>query len=108
MSVSEVWFNRVYRKAEERVLIFAMAMAARGIEDQKYWNWVPTEESRFNIAAYLQQIWWFEVDGSLIFPFSADIYKLSFRIRLEDSPKECKVGEFIVSASDPTLKSDSQ
>ncbi|GKA96405.1 hypothetical protein Tco_0818500 [Tanacetum coccineum] len=24
-----------------------MAMAITGIEDRKYWNWVPTEESRF-------------------------------------------------------------
>nr|GEW41925.1 hypothetical protein [Tanacetum cinerariifolium] len=62
-----------------------MAMAITGIEDRKYWNWVPTKESRFNIAAYLQQIWWF--DGLLIFPFPADIYTLSFRIHLEESPK---------------------
>lgn len=32
--------------------------------------------------AYLQQIWWFEVDGVVKFPFPADIYTLSFRIHL--------------------------
>lgn len=37
---------------------------------------------RFNIAAYLHQIWWFEVDGVLKFPFPADVYTLSFRIHL--------------------------
>lgn len=39
-------------------------------------------DCRFNIAAYLQQIWWFEVDGLVKFPFPADIYTLSFRIHL--------------------------
>ena len=32
--------------------------------------------------AYLQQIWWFEVDGFVKFPLPADIYTLSFRIHL--------------------------
>ncbi|KAL0344733.1 UNVERIFIED_CONTAM: F-box protein PP2-A15 [Sesamum radiatum] len=62
--------------------ISAKAMAITGIEDRRYWNWVPTEESRFNVVAYLQQIWWFEVDGVVKFPFPPDIYTLSFRIHL--------------------------
>ncbi|KAF2289801.1 hypothetical protein GH714_038684 [Hevea brasiliensis] len=37
---------------------------------------------RFNVVAYLQQIWWFEVDGVVKFPFPADIYTLSFRLHL--------------------------
>ena len=37
---------------------------------------------RFNIVAYLQQIWWFEVDGTVKFPFPADTYTLSFRLHL--------------------------
>ena len=37
---------------------------------------------RFSVVAYLQQIWWFEVDGSVTFPFPPDIYTLSFRIHL--------------------------
>ncbi|KAK6152342.1 hypothetical protein DH2020_014977 [Rehmannia glutinosa] len=62
--------------------ISAKAMAITGIEDRRYWNWVPTEESRFGVVAYLQQIWWFEVDGMVKFPFPPDIYTLSFRIHL--------------------------
>lgn len=37
---------------------------------------------RFNVVAYLQQIWWFEVDGTVTFPFPPDIYTVSFRIHL--------------------------
>ncbi|KAK4478707.1 hypothetical protein RD792_014205 [Penstemon davidsonii] len=62
--------------------ISAKAMGITGIEDRRYWNWFPTEESRFHVVAYLQQIWWFEVDGSVKFPFPPDIYTLSFRIHL--------------------------
>ncbi|XP_051113986.1 F-box protein PP2-A15-like [Andrographis paniculata] len=62
--------------------ISAKAMAITGIDDRRYWNWVPTEESRFNVVAYLQQIWWFEVDGVVKFPFPPDIYTLSFRTHL--------------------------
>ncbi|CAL5350817.1 unnamed protein product [Camellia sinensis] len=36
----------------------------------------------FNVVAYLQQIWWFEVDGVVKFPFPAGIYTVSFRIHL--------------------------
>ena len=34
------------------------------------------------MVAYLQQIWWFEVDGVVKFPFPADIYTLYFRLHL--------------------------
>jgi hypothetical protein len=37
---------------------------------------------RFNNVAYLQQIWWFEVDGEIEFPFPAGTYSLFFRIHL--------------------------
>ncbi|KAI3687875.1 hypothetical protein L1987_81578 [Smallanthus sonchifolius] len=76
----EVWLDVVTGRV--CVSISAKAMAITGIEDRRYWNWIPTDESRFNIAAYLQQIWWFEVDGLVKFPFPADIYTLSFRIHL--------------------------
>ncbi|GER40085.1 F-box family protein [Striga asiatica] len=95
--------------------VSAKAMAITGIEDRRYWNWVPTEESSieqslavldgdscahmhqlehvkfngfcsgsaiFSVVAYLQQIWWFEVDGTVKFPLPPDIYTLSFRIHL--------------------------
>ncbi|MBA0558401.1 hypothetical protein Golob_015420, partial [Gossypium lobatum] len=38
--------------------------------------------SRFHTVAFLQQIWWFEVDGVVKFPLPADIYTLSFRLHL--------------------------
>lgn len=37
---------------------------------------------RFNVVAYLQQIWWFEADGMVKFHFPADIYTLTFRLHL--------------------------
>lgn len=29
--------------------ISARALSITGIEDRRYWNWIPTEESRFEI-----------------------------------------------------------
>lgn len=37
---------------------------------------------RFHVVAYLQQIWWFEVDGAVKFPLPADVYTVSFRLHL--------------------------
>lgn len=37
---------------------------------------------RFHTVAYLQQTWWFEVDGQLEFPFSAGTYSVFFRVML--------------------------
>ncbi|CAL5334624.1 unnamed protein product [Camellia sinensis] len=75
-----LWLDRVTGRV--CMSISAKGMAITGIDDRRYWNWVPTEESRFHVVAYLQQIWWFEVDGVIKFPFPADIYTLSFRIHL--------------------------
>lgn len=76
----EVWLDRVTGRV--CMSISAQAMAITGIEDRRYWNWIPTEESRFNVVAYLQQIWWFEVDGEVKFPLPADVYSLVFRLHL--------------------------
>ncbi|KAM7464294.1 hypothetical protein LguiA_032415 [Lonicera macranthoides] len=76
----EIWLDRVTGRV--CMSISSKAMAITGIEDRRYWNWMPTEESRFHTVAYLQQIWWFEVDGVVKFPLPADIYTLSFRIHL--------------------------
>ncbi|KAH7855415.1 hypothetical protein Vadar_024566 [Vaccinium darrowii] len=76
----ELWLDRVTGRV--CMSISAKGMAITGIDDRRYWNWLPTEESRFNVVAYLQQIWWFEVDGVVKFPFPADIYTLSFRTHL--------------------------
>ncbi|KAF8396480.1 hypothetical protein HHK36_018103 [Tetracentron sinense] len=74
------WLDRV--TGTVCMSISAKAMAITGIEDRRYWNWIPTDESRFNVVAYLQQIWWFEVDGVIKFPFPAGVYTLSFRLHL--------------------------
>lgn len=79
-STKEVWLDRVTGKI--CMSISAKGMAITGIEDRRYWNWVPTEESRFHVVAYLQQIWWFEVDGAVAFPFPANKYTLFFRVHL--------------------------
>lgn len=81
----EIWLDRVTGRA--CMSISAKAMTITGIEDRRYWNWIPTDESRFQIVAYLQQIWWFEVDGIVKFPFPPDIYSLSFRLHLGRSSK---------------------
>ncbi|KAJ4713004.1 F-box protein PP2-A13-like [Melia azedarach] len=57
-------------------------LAITGIDDRRYWNHIPTEESRFASVAYLQQIWWFEVDGEVEFPFPAGTYSIYIRLQL--------------------------
>nr|GEY67893.1 hypothetical protein [Tanacetum cinerariifolium] len=47
-----------------------------------YWTHIPTLQSRFHAIAYLQQIWWLEVEGDLEFSLPAGIYSLFFRLRL--------------------------
>ncbi|KAL8240118.1 hypothetical protein R6Q59_013473 [Mikania micrantha] len=76
----EVWLDKVTGRV--CLSISTKSMSITGIEDRRYWNWVHTEESRFNIVACLQQVWWFEVDGGVKFYLPADIYTLSFRIHL--------------------------
>ncbi|XP_058087071.1 F-box protein PP2-A15-like [Magnolia sinica] len=76
----EVWLDRV--TGGVCMSISAKAMSITGIEDRRYWSWIPTEESRFHVVAFLQQIWWFEVDGWVKFCFPAGIYSLSFRLHL--------------------------
>ncbi|CAK9173075.1 unnamed protein product [Ilex paraguariensis] len=58
-----------------------------GIDDRRYWSRILTEESQFCSVAYLQQIWWFEVDGELEFPFPAGTYSLFFRLQLGRASK---------------------
>ncbi|KAL6004559.1 hypothetical protein ACLOJK_005114 [Asimina triloba] len=67
--------------------ISAKALSITGIEDRRYWNYIPTEESRFHQVAYLQQTWWFEVDGELEFQFPAGTYCLFFRLHLGRAAK---------------------
>lgn len=36
--------------------ISAKAMAITGIEDRRYWNWIPTEESRLDINLFYKLV----------------------------------------------------
>ncbi|KAL7233386.1 hypothetical protein ACSBR1_017086 [Camellia fascicularis] len=67
--------------------ISSKALTITGIDDRRYWNHIPTEESRFQTVAYLQQIWWFEVVGELEFQFPIGIYSLFFRLQLGKATK---------------------
>lgn len=67
--------------------IAAKGLRITGIDDRRYWNHIPTEESRFHTVAYLQQIWWFEVDGDIEFNFPAGSYSMFFRIHLGKASK---------------------
>ncbi|KAL9992676.1 putative phloem protein [Helianthus debilis subsp. tardiflorus] len=76
----KVWLDRGTGKG--CVLISSNGLAITGIDDRRYWSWISTEESRFRSVAYLQQIWWFEVDGEVEFPFPCGTYTLYFRLQL--------------------------
>lgn len=43
--------------------------------------------NRFETIAYLQQIWWLEVEGNLEFEFPAGTYSLFFRMKLGRTSK---------------------
>ncbi|XP_043707563.1 F-box protein PP2-A15-like isoform X2 [Telopea speciosissima] len=108
----EVWVDRV--TGGVCMSISAKALSITGIEDRRYWNWIPTEESRFHVVAFLQQIWWFELDGLVKFPFPADGQRAACECCLDDESEkddansnhkrgcwiEYKVGEFTVSDSE--------
>ncbi|XP_076905397.1 F-box protein PP2-A13-like [Bidens hawaiensis] len=76
----KVWLDKGTGKAY--VLISSSGLAITGIDDRRYWSWISTEESRFYPVAYLQQTWWFEVDGEVDFPFPCGTYTLYFRLQL--------------------------
>ncbi|RWR87603.1 F-box domain-containing protein [Cinnamomum micranthum f. kanehirae] len=76
----EVWLEK--ESGGICMSIAAKGLAITGIDDKRYWNYIPMEESRFHTVAYLQQIWWFEVDGKVEFCFPAGTYSLFFRIQL--------------------------
>ncbi|KAD4982714.1 hypothetical protein R6Q59_002343 [Mikania micrantha] len=64
------------------VSISSKRLTITGIDDRRYWNHIPSDESRFPTVAYLKQIWWVEVDGDVEFCFPAGTYTLSFKLRL--------------------------
>ncbi|MQL93646.1 hypothetical protein Taro_026299 [Colocasia esculenta] len=67
--------------------ISSKALAITGIDDRRYWSYIPSHESRFHAVAYLQQIWWFEVEGEIEFCFPAGTYSLFFRLQLGRTSK---------------------
>ncbi|KAJ8532772.1 hypothetical protein K7X08_015661 [Anisodus acutangulus] len=90
----EVWLDRISGRI--CMSISAKAMLITSGEDRRHWNWFPTEESRFHVVAYCQQVWWFEVSGSVKFPFPPDVYTLTFRVHLGKYHKRlgCRVCNF--------------
>ncbi|GAB4834340.1 hypothetical protein Ancab_032594 [Ancistrocladus abbreviatus] len=62
--------------------ISTKGLTITGIDDRRYWNHIPADESRFSTVAYLQQIWWFEINGEVEFPFPSGTYSIFFRLQL--------------------------
>ncbi|KAK8579780.1 hypothetical protein V6N12_070086 [Hibiscus sabdariffa] len=62
--------------------ISSKGLQITGIDDRRYWNHIPSEESRFHSLAYLQQMWWFQVEGEVEFPFPTGTYSVFFRLHL--------------------------
>ncbi|KAJ3682111.1 hypothetical protein LUZ60_014684 [Juncus effusus] len=76
----EFWLEKT--KGGCCMAIAAKSLIITGIDDRRYWSHIPTNESRFQSVAYLQQIWWFEVVGETEFCFPAGTYSLYFRLHL--------------------------
>lgn len=76
----EVWLDRI--SGRTCMSISPKAMSITSSEDRRHWNWFATDESRFQVVAYCQLVWWFEVSGTVKFPFPPDIYTLTFRIHI--------------------------
>ncbi|KAJ9563424.1 hypothetical protein OSB04_008584 [Centaurea solstitialis] len=76
----EFWIDKV--TGGVCVSVSSKALTITGIDDRRYWNRIPSDESRFGTVAYLRQIWWLEIDGDVEFPFPAGSYSLSFKLRL--------------------------
>ncbi|KAK6142851.1 hypothetical protein DH2020_023199 [Rehmannia glutinosa] len=82
----EVWIDK--RTGGVCLAISSKALMITGIDDRRYWNHIPTDESRFQTIAYLQQIWWLEVNGDLEFQFPSGSYSLFFRLQLGRAGKK--------------------
>ncbi|XP_021754146.1 F-box protein PP2-A12-like [Chenopodium quinoa] len=62
--------------------ISVKGLSINGIDDRRYWSHIATQESRFSSVAYLQQIWWFEINGEVEFPFPEGTYSVFFKLQL--------------------------
>ncbi|GFP85988.1 F-box protein pp2-a13 [Phtheirospermum japonicum] len=76
----EVWLDK--KTGGVCLAISSKALMITGIDDRRYWNHIPTDESRLQTIAYLKQIWWVEVKGDLEFQFPSGCYSLFFRLQL--------------------------
>ncbi|XP_076953043.1 F-box protein PP2-A11-like [Bidens hawaiensis] len=76
----EVWMDK--EVGGICMLVSWKGMKITGIDDRRYWTYIPTLQSRFHTIAYLSQIWWLEVEGDLEFEFPAGKYSLYFRLKL--------------------------
>ncbi|CAI9762397.1 unnamed protein product [Fraxinus pennsylvanica] len=81
----EVWLENSRRGI--CVAISWKGLKITGIDDRRYWTHISTDESRFHTIAYLQQMWWLEVEGNLEFEFPAGNYSLFFRLQLGRASK---------------------
>ncbi|KAL9234437.1 hypothetical protein vseg_009309 [Gypsophila vaccaria] len=81
----EIWLDK--NTGGVCLSISSKALSINGIDDRRYWNHIPTDESRFQTVAYLVQIWWFEVCGEIDFKFPTGTYSLFFRLQLGKSSK---------------------
>ncbi|KAF8081001.1 hypothetical protein N665_0910s0004 [Sinapis alba] len=76
----KAWVDK--RTSDLCLCISVKGLSVTGIDDRRYWNHIPSDESRFSSVAYLQQVWWFQVDGEIEFPFPAGTYSVFFRLHL--------------------------
>ncbi|KAI4328732.1 hypothetical protein L6164_021065 [Bauhinia variegata] len=81
----EFWLDK--RTGGICLAISSKALKITGIDDRRYWNHISTDESRFQTVAYLQQIWWLEVEGDIDFQFPSGQYSVYFRLQLGKSSK---------------------
>ncbi|KAL7107174.1 hypothetical protein ACP275_06G037600 [Erythranthe tilingii] len=76
----EVWLDE--SRGGISVAISWKGMKITGVDDRRYWSHISTHESRFQTIAYLQQIWWLEIEGDLEFEFPVGTYSVFFRLHL--------------------------
>ncbi|CAN8245326.1 unnamed protein product [Cochlearia groenlandica] len=76
----KAWVDK--RTSDMCLSISAKGLSITGIDDRRYWSHIPTDESRFSSVAYVQQTWWFEVNGEIDFPLPSGTYSVYFRLYL--------------------------
>ncbi|CAG7861227.1 unnamed protein product [Brassica rapa] len=76
----KAWVDK--RTSDLCLCLSVKGLSVTGIDDRRYWNHIPSDESRFASVAYLQHVWWFQVDGEIEFPFPAGTYSVFFRLHL--------------------------